>query len=145
MNRMRIWGFAYAISAAIIWGLSYTIDQKILQHSSPVFLIFVNALITFVLVAPVILFNGDHKFFLQADKNTLLLIIFAQILAVLASFFILSGIKILGASLASIFEIMYPFFVILFSYLMFGGTFNIYFWIGSSLLFVGSLILVTKT
>lgn len=139
---MHILGFVYSISAAITWGLAYTIDQKILVHSSPSLLLFCNAILTLLITLPIVIFNGDLRSGLQLEKETIYLIIYAQLFTLLGSLFILSGIKILGASLASIFEIMYPLFVIIFSYLVFGGTFNAYFWIGSSFLFLGSLILI---
>jgi drug/metabolite transporter (DMT)-like permease len=141
---MHQFGFIYAIGAAITWGLVYTIDQKILMHTSPVLLIFLNALISLIVILPFIILTEDLKVVYHIDRNTLLLILFSQLLAILASFFIFSGIKILGASLTSIFEIMYPMFVILFSYLIFGELLSGYFWIGSGFLFLGSIILVTK-
>ena len=60
----------------------------------------------------------------------------------LANFFILSSIKQLGAAHASILEITYPFFVLLFGWLFFGGSVNAYFWLGSALVFAGSAVII---
>ncbi len=136
-------GFFYAILAAITWGLAYTIDQKILQHTSPLMLLLINALITVVVTLPLVMLNGDLKSGLYLKQDAGYLILVSQLLALFAGFFILSGIKALGASLASLFEISYPLFVIIFSFLVFGGRFNIFFWFGAVLMLIGSLILVT--
>ncbi|MBU0721939.1 DMT family transporter [Patescibacteria group bacterium] len=64
------------------------------------------------------------------------------ILGTLANFFIFSGIKRLDASTASIVEISYPFFIVLFSYVLFRSTPNIYFFIGGILVFIGSVIII---
>lgn len=45
-------GFIYAIGAAITWGLVYTIDQKILQGTSPMTLIFVDSLVAAIIMLP---------------------------------------------------------------------------------------------
>ena len=55
------------------------------------------------------------------------------VLAAVANFLIFSGIKMVGASSASIIEIMYPFFVVLFSFIFFRTTPSTYFIIGAIL------------
>ena len=73
------------------------------------------------------------------------LIILSLALAALANLFIFSSIKILGASTASIFEISYPFFVVLFTFLIYGAEFNLYFLIGAVLIFAGSAMIISTT
>jgi drug/metabolite transporter (DMT)-like permease len=82
---------------------------------------------------------------LALDRSSLYLIIFEAVLVVLANFLIFSGIKSLDASTASIIEIAYPFFVVLFSYVIFLSTPNIYFFIGGILVFVGCSIIIKFT
>ena len=135
-------GFVYAITAAVTWGLAYTLDQKILEKASPVLLLLFNSVIALIIFLPVAWFTGDLRRSFSFDSETLFLVLIAQLLTLIGTLFILAGIKLLGASLASIFEIMYPFFVILFSYLIFGTSVNYFFWIGSGLLFLGSAILI---
>src|ERR1035437_9425727 len=108
-------GFIYAIGAAITWGLVYTIDQKVLAGTSPITLLFVDSVITAIVILP--FFFLDHssiKILLSSGNANLSLIALSIILAVLANFLIFSGIKSIGASHASIIEIAYPFFVVLF-------------------------------
>ena len=136
-------GFVYAIGAAITWGLVYAIDQKILSSISPMTLLFINSVITAIIMLPFIFFsNGSIKDVFVSGKTSLLLIFISVILVTLANFLILSGVKNLGASTASIIEIAYPFFVVLFSFLLFRSTPNIYFFIGGAFLFVGSVIII---
>lgn len=136
-------GFIYAIGAAVIWGLVYAIDQKLLYGISPLTLLFFNTLIAAAVMLPFVLFrNGSIKEAVVSGKINWTLIIFAAALATLANFLIFSSIKTLNASLASIIEIAYPFFVVLFSYILFRSTPNIYFFIGGILVFVGSIIII---
>ncbi|MFA7286432.1 MAG: DMT family transporter [Patescibacteria group bacterium] len=140
---MKTVGFIYAIAAAVTWGLVYTIDQKILDKVSPLSLIFVDAILVASITLPIILLDTQSlKVLLTSGKLNLSLILAAVILATLANFFIFSGIKILGAPTASIFEIAYPFFVILFSFLIFKTSLDFYFLLGSVFIFIGSLIII---
>lgn len=136
-------GFIYAIGAAITWGLVYTIDQKILQGTSPITLIFVDSLIAAIVMLPIIFFNhASIKTLLSSGKTNLSLILLSILLAILANFLIFSAIKSLGASSASIMEIAYPFFVVLFSIIFFRIVPNIYFFIGGLFIFIGSAIII---
>ena len=136
-------GFVYAVGAAIAWGLVYAIDLKILSDISPMTLLFINSVITAIIMLPFIFFNnGSIKDVFVSGKTSLSLIFISVILVTLANFLILSGIKNLGASTASIIEIAYPFFVVLFSFLLFRSTPNMYFFIGGAFLFVGLVIII---
>lgn len=137
-------GFVYAIGAAIVWGLVYTIDQKILTQISPLMLILVNSLISLIIALPFVLFDqaSGFKSLAQVSKMSWLLIIGTAGLATLASYYIFSSIKHLDASAASIIEISYPFFVVLFSFIVFRTTPNLAFFLGAGLVFIGSFIIV---
>ena len=136
-------GFIYAIGAAITWGLVYAIDQKILSGVSPITLLFVDSILAAIIMLPFLFFDsGSIKVLFNSGKTTWFLIIISIVLATLANFLIFSGIKNLDASTASIIEIAYPFFVVLFSYILFRSTPNIYFFIGGTLVFIGSIIII---
>lgn len=142
MKLMNI-GFIYALGAAIVWGLVYAVDQKILSSVSPVILLFITSLLATLITLPFIFFNNNSlKFLLGSGKTTLSLILVSALLATLANFLIFSGIKSLGASAASIIEIAYPFFVVLFSFILFRSTLNAYFFVGGILIFIGSIIII---
>ncbi|MCX6753346.1 MAG: DMT family transporter [Candidatus Nomurabacteria bacterium] len=135
-------GFIYAIGAAIMWGLVYTLDQKILKNASPIALLFFDSILTALLMLPFLFFSHSIKPILQSGKINLALMILSVILAGIASFCIFSAIKIMGSADASIIEIAYPFFVVLFTYLFFKSTPNIYFLLGGLLVFAGSIIII---
>jgi drug/metabolite transporter (DMT)-like permease len=142
MKNMNI-GFIFAIGAAMIWGLAYAIDQKILSNVSPVTLLFVSSLLAAIITLPFVISNSENlKNLTGSGKTILLLIIASGVLATLANFLIFSSIKNLNASLASIIEIAYPFFVVLFSFILFRSSLNIYFFIGGTLIFIGSVIII---
>lgn len=136
-------GFIYAIAAAVTWGLSYTLDEKILTTVSPVRLLFIHAIITALITFPFLFWSdGSIKEVLHSGKNNLAIIVASIILATVANFFIFSSIKALDASTASIMEIAYPFFVVLFSALLFRSIPNIYFFAGGLLIFIGSFVII---
>jgi drug/metabolite transporter (DMT)-like permease len=56
---------------------------------------------------------------------------------------IFSSIRILGASKASTFEIAYPFFVMLFTYLAFGSAPRRWLLIGGALIFAGATLIIS--
>lgn len=143
IKTMKSLGFIYAISAAVLWGLVYNVDQKILTKTSPVTLLFVYYFVGVIALLPIVFFKFDSlKTLFSSGKTTIVLIISAIVLTALAEFSILSAVKILGASAASIFEIAYPLFVVLFGILLFKAIPNLYFFIGGTLIFLGSLIII---
>ncbi len=80
-------GFIFSIGAAIVWGLVYTIDQKVLHNINPMTLLFINSVLTAIIVLPFLFFNnGSIKQALLSDKNTWVLIIATTALAALANF-----------------------------------------------------------
>ena len=136
-------GLIYAIGAALAWGLAYTIDQKILADTSPAVLLFVSFIIGAILLLPAVLAQGGSLVsVLNLGKTRLLLILFSIGLATLANYLIFASIERVGASLASVFEIAYPFFVFLFSFFIFGSEINASVIAGSLLIFAGSAIIM---
>ena len=135
-------GFLYATAAAVTWGIVYAIDQKILSGTPPLTLVFVDAIITALVVLPFLLFDGGSiQSVLVSGKFNWTLIVLSILLATLANYLIFSGIKLVGASSASTIEIAYPFFVVLFSFLFFRTLPNIYFAVGGVLIFIGAAII----
>lgn len=136
-------GFIYAIGAAVTWGLVYALDQKILVNVSPATLLFVDSIMAAMIMLPFVFFDqGSIKELFTSGKSNLLIIFIAIFLTTFANFLVLSSIKHLDASTTSVIEIAYPFFVVLFSFILFRSTPNIYFFIGGAFVFVGSVIIV---
>ena len=140
---MRNIGFIYAVAAAVTWGLVYAIDQKVLTKISPLSLLFFSSMMAAVVTLPIwMLDSASVKTLFSSGKQNLGLIFISVLLAVLANFFIFSAIKTLNASTASIIEITYPIFVILFSFLLFKQAITWYFALGAALIFVGTVIVI---
>ncbi len=136
-------GFLYAFGAAIVWGVVYCIDQRVLDVTSPLLLLFIDSLVTALIMLPFLFYERHSlKQVLHSGKINIELMLISILLAGVANFLIFCGIKTLGASSASIIEIMYPFFVVLFSYFFFKATPNVYFVIGAILIFAGSALIV---
>ena len=63
-------GYIYAIGAAVVWGLIYVIDQKILHNFSPFALLFITSLLTTIMMMPFIFWqNNSIKTFLNLGKD----------------------------------------------------------------------------
>ncbi len=54
MNKL---GFIYAILAATTWGLVYVLNQKVLNNTTPLILIFLGSLITALITLPILAFQ----------------------------------------------------------------------------------------
>ncbi len=142
---MSLTGLLYAIGAAVTWGLVYTIDQRILRNATPLTLLFVNSLIAIIILLPFIFFERKEFAALSGTPGRVwIFIIVSAFLATLANFFIFSSIQLLGASTASIFEIAYPFFVVLFSYLAFHTAPGPALLLGGLFIFIGSAIIIAS-
>lgn len=140
-------GLAFAIGAAIIWGVVYVLDQKILTKLSPLNWLFIYSLIAVFITLPMAVINWESikTAVFSGNKHFFYFIIGTSILATLANFFIFSAIQRLGAPVASIFEIAYPFFVAIFTLILFGGSLNGYFWVGALFMFLGGVIIIRFT
>ncbi len=131
--------------ASITWGLAYAIDQKILEKISPVGFMLISYIVSLVVVVP-LYFLYDEKIDpkLFQDTHFIFILLTSILLSLLAAFFIIYGIKNLGASTASMIEISYPFFVVIFSFLLYKTTPNYLFVVGSVFMFIG-LAFVAKS
>lgn len=139
MNR----AFLFPILASITWGAIYALDQKILQKTSPLVFLFIDALITIAVFLPIILLQKNSLTELTAiDRKSMALMAVTVLLTIAADFFILFGVKHLNASIASIIEISYPLFVAIFSYMLFRTAPTLPVFIGGMMIVVGSAIVI---
>ena len=135
-------GFIYAIGTAVIWGLTYTIDQKILTSLSPAMILFTNSVIASLIMLPFMFFGDSSiKTFIVYSKANLLIVSLSIILPIIANILLLTSIKSLGAATASVIEIAYPFFVVIFSIIFFKISPSLSFYIGGLLIFSGASII----
>jgi len=113
---------AFAISAAIVWGLDYTLAERILLHKiSPYTLISLQMLVG-ATVFSCIGFNTQLKQDLTViiqDRQLLFLLIACIITFNAGNLLIFLSIKASNATFAAILELCYPLFTILFTWLFF--------------------------
>jgi len=141
---MNFGGYSLAVISAVLWGLVYALDGKILNRISPLTLLFVHGVLSSLILLPFVFheFAGVKELFTPEKRNTLSLVIFSMVLGTIANFTVLSAIQKLSASTASIIEITYPLFVVLFSALLFGYKVNIFVALGAVLIFLGSFVVI---
>jgi chloramphenicol-sensitive protein RarD len=136
-------GLIYAIAAAVTWGVVYTIDQRILNNVTPGGLLLVDSVLALFFVLPILaLQKKTIGTIIGLPPSLWIIIVASQGLSMLASFFIFSSIQRLGASTASIFEIMYPFFVAIFAYVLLGARPTVFFYLGTMIVFLGSAMII---
>ncbi len=138
-------GFIFAISASVVWGLVYSIDQEILEKINPINLLFINSIISIILLLPLIFFtdNGHNVLdVINFNKKNVLIVLGNSVLLALANVLIYYGIKNAGASSASIIEITYPIFVIIFSFIIFKTIPNYLFFIGAAIVMIGITLII---
>jgi drug/metabolite transporter (DMT)-like permease len=136
-------GLFFAFGASVLWGLAYVIDQKVLVHVTPLAFLFTLSLITVISLLPLVLTGTiDLTTVTTARGSSLVLIVGAAALGIVANFFILSSIGALGASTASLLEITYPAFVVVFSIFILGTAPAWPVLAGGALIIAGSAIIV---
>jgi drug/metabolite transporter (DMT)-like permease len=112
---------AYALLAAVLWGLNYSLAEKVLQGIAPITLLAFE-----MLFGAIIFFIISYFTTLKSDWSALLArpdlrwLTICEIIAVLiASYFIVLSIHTKNATVAGIVELIYPLFTILFTWLIF--------------------------
>jgi len=113
----------FAIAAAILWGASYAASGPILRAGmSPLIFYFCWSVITFITATVALLFGGKEKIFLTqlrevgSNNGWFLFSLLAASIGALMTYLAI-GEK--NPTLASIIEISYPLFVVVFTWLFF--------------------------
>lgn len=114
--------FWLALSAAVLWGLGYLMNQITLKHFNPMELLFCESLIVFVSFSAYFLIRGDFSLFaakLSNPKQSIMLIA-SSLIYVVASVLILKSIVASNAAVAAIIESCYPIFTVIFAFIFLG-------------------------
>lgn len=138
-------GFILAILAAVLWGLTYCLDERVLATLSVFKLYFLHCLCGAVVAGGILLFQGQTPvglFTFDTAKAGLPLVGLTLLTATAAALAILGSIQLLGANKSAVLEIAYPLFVALFSVVLFGGHLQLPVVVGGAFIFVGSAIIV---
>jgi len=137
-------GFVLAVVAAVLWGLTYCLDERVLAGMSVFKLYFLHSLVGAAVAATVLLATGHAPASLirvDPSEAGLPLLGITLVTATAAAFAILSSIQMLGASKSSVLEISYPLFVAIFSTAFFGGHLQPSVILGGAFIFVGAAII----
>ncbi|MFZ2150952.1 MAG: EamA family transporter [Candidatus Absconditicoccaceae bacterium] len=138
---MRI---VYSIIVAITRGILYALLDKLLLTMPIVILCFASSVFNSIFFAIIFWFGkynvGFKKYFEQGNNLTLFIIV--TVLFLVANALILVAIKSKNATVASLIEISYPIFVVLFSYI-FWKNIHLNFWtIIGGVMILGGIVLV---
>lgn len=134
-----------AVLAAVLWGLTYCLDERVLSSLSVFKLYFLHCLCGLVVAGVILLMQGSSPAALltiDTSKASLPLVGLTLATATAAALAILGSIQLLGASKSAVLEISYPLFVALFSMLFFSGQLQLPVMIGGVFIFIGSAIIV---
>lgn len=135
---------ALALMAAVLWGLNYTLAERVLQNIS-VFTLLAMEMLIGTVVFSLLAWCTSLKKDLTAlvSETNLLWITLAEIVIVtLASYLVVVSIRAKNATAAGIIELVYPLFTIFFTWILFRENHaNSSVWIGGALVFAGVFIL----
>ena len=136
--------FYYSLAAAMFWGVSYTLSEKILRKVDVSTYLAYSYLFEFLIIFLFGCKTGKLKLDLQTiESSTWALMTLIAILQLCGNYCISTSIQGKNASLASIIEISYPFFTIASTYLLFKEnqvTFGSI--VGSAFVFIGVAIIL---
>lgn len=115
--------FLYAFSAAILWGLSYSISEHVLKAAiSPSTILLIYSVLGVPVYGFIAWKNGSllkSTTIMKSDISLFLLTGFIVICYITANFLIFKSIGMKNAGLASLIEISYPLFTIFFTWAIF--------------------------
>jgi len=134
----------YAIIAAVFWGMNYALTEKVLHSIAPVTLLALEMFVGTLVFSVASYFTtwAQDKVTLASQPDVFWLTIAEIVVLLLGSFFIIISIYSKNATVAGIIELIYPLFIILFTWLFFGENHvNASVVIGGMFIFVGVLII----
>lgn len=135
----------FALSASILWGLTYVIDEQIYKKISVSTSLAIGSLLLFIFTFIWTYFNKTLSADISAitsSKRLLFFVITGSLTLIAAEIFIGLSISNKSATLAGLIEISYPIFIALFAYVLFKeSSVNLSTVIGGSLIFIGVFII----
>jgi drug/metabolite transporter (DMT)-like permease len=138
------YGLGLALLAAASWGAVYVVYEQVLKGISPLNSMFLSSISSLAILSTLFFIRGEVPLSgIRAHLGLSIALVVAVVVGTVAQWAILSSIKELGAATASVIEICYPLFTILFLAIFFGQNFSIRFLLGSLLVFLGILLVMT--
>jgi drug/metabolite transporter (DMT)-like permease len=140
---MTLAGYVLAVLAAVLWGLTYCLDERVLAGMSVFRLYFLHCLCGAAVAGAMLVAQGQSPtslLRLAAPGVSTPLVLLTLATATAAALAILGSIQLLGAGTSAVLEISYPLFVAVFSVLFFGGRLEWPVVVGGGFIFVGAAI-----
>ena len=136
-----------AILTAILWGICYTSIEPVVRHIDKTTYIIISASVSLFIYGIWSLYNQnltrDINYISENPRCATFLFI-AIVSGVIANFIALKAIESSGASLAAALEISYPFWCMLFAYLLFNEAVSWQAIFGSLVTFAGIYLVATS-
>ena len=136
--------FWYALSASILWGVSYVKNQYILKHFTVIQVLFFESIFFLLVFLPYLAYTGQLKDMAIKLQNWKLfgMLLAGSIIYVVAVGCIFKSITASNASLAAVVEAAYPIFTMFFAYLLLGEIqFTLMTLVGTGFIITGLIII----
>jgi drug/metabolite transporter (DMT)-like permease len=141
-------GYLLALAAALLWGLTYSLDERVLAGVAAERLYFLHSLCGCVVGGAILLARGHSVadiLRLDAAGVSRGLLLVTVVTGAVAALAILASIQSLGATRAAVLEISYPLFVALFSAVLFRERIDAAVLAGGGFIALGAAIIVTAS
>ncbi|MEM5811241.1 MAG: DMT family transporter [Candidatus Aenigmatarchaeota archaeon] len=133
-----MYGELLIILAQFIWAVVLILQKKIIGIIDPLLVIFVSALISTLVLIPLILSKN-----LSIPKTSLIYLIIAGILWIpIGQMVFLNGVKLVEVSKVSFLALTYPLFVTILSIIFLGEKITLNFLVASILITLGVIVLI---
>jgi drug/metabolite transporter (DMT)-like permease len=133
-----------AILTAFLWGVSYTATGEVIKHISKTTYMFLSSMM-FIITYSILSYKhwSVDLATLSEKPNVLGWFLLASITSVVANYLALVAIECCNASMAAALEISYPFWCMVFAWLLFGSAFSLQAIVGSIIVFLGVWLIAT--
>ena len=148
LSSSHLW-FYCALGAALLWGFSYALSEKVMKDAlSPMFIMVVTGFFYFVISLLIAYFTDNLKGGFTAinqDKSLFLNLLILSLSYVIGAFLIYYAINLKNATMVNLIEITFPIFTLIFAYLLMKEVqINVSTLLGGSLIFIGVGIIYLK-
>lgn len=140
--RYSVWmWFALAIAASLLWGLTYAIHEQVYRHVSVLMALTISSFLATLTLGAWLIYSGTLTKDIEAissSRTVFWLLVAEAVASLLAAVLIGLSIQNRDATVAGLIEMSYPFFIVLFTYLLFRENhLNIGTALGGLLIFCG--------
>lgn len=148
---MASYWYIFAVGASVLWGLNYVLTEKILQGGVSIFFLMFLSSVVLMVFSLICAFAGNNSIvrhsmdIIQSGKVSLWILAGYICSGFLGWFLINNAILLRNATSASLIEITYPLFVILFAWIFFKDAhLNPYVVLGGTMIVGGSFLVIWK-